>query len=81
MRHSEPASLTVFERPVFVETPSDVVAMESDRVMFRCQAEGVPLPTISWRRDGAEIPEDRYICTLNALRHGILETRNDSNYV
>uniref|UniRef100_H3A9I9 Roundabout guidance receptor 2 n=1 Tax=Latimeria chalumnae TaxID=7897 RepID=H3A9I9_LATCH len=59
-RESDPAELTVFERPTFLRRPINQVVLEEEAVEFRCQIQGDPPPTIRWKKDDADIPRGRY---------------------
>ncbi len=50
-------SLSIFiaANATIFESPPDTVADISDQVTFNCSASGVPLPTISWYRDGSPL--------------------------
>ncbi|XP_017909092.1 PREDICTED: roundabout homolog 2 isoform X4 [Capra hircus] len=59
-RDSDPAELTVFERPTFLRRPINQVVLEEEAVEFRCQVQGDPQPTVRWRKDDADLPRGRY---------------------
>ncbi|XP_045142074.1 roundabout homolog 2 isoform X6 [Echinops telfairi] len=59
-RDSDPAELTVFERPTFLRRPINQVVLEEEVVEFRCQVQGDPQPTVRWRKDDADLPRGRY---------------------
>ncbi|XP_075290070.1 roundabout homolog 2 isoform X12 [Opisthocomus hoazin] len=59
-RDSDPAELTVFERPTFLRRPINQVVLEEEAVDFRCQVQGDPTPTVRWRKDDADLPRGRY---------------------
>ncbi|XP_041067298.1 roundabout homolog 2 isoform X2 [Carcharodon carcharias] len=68
-RDSDPAELTVFERPVFIRRPINQVVLEDDAVEFRCQVQGDPQPTVRWRKDDTDVARGRYdIKEDNTLR-------------
>ncbi|GCB79756.1 hypothetical protein scyTo_0017952, partial [Scyliorhinus torazame] len=68
-RDSDPAELTVFERPVFIRRPINQVVLEDDAVEFRCQVQGDPQPTVGWRKDDTDVARGRYdIKEDNTLR-------------
>ncbi|XP_048449509.1 roundabout homolog 2-like, partial [Rhincodon typus] len=54
-RDSDPAELTVFERPIFIRRPINQVVLEDDSVEFRCQVQGDPQPTVRWRKDDTDV--------------------------
>ncbi|XP_063812402.1 roundabout homolog 2 isoform X10 [Pseudophryne corroboree] len=59
-RDSDPAELTVFERPTFLRRPINQVVLEDEPVEFRCQVQGDPQPTVRWKKDDADLPRGRY---------------------
>ncbi|XP_075053191.1 roundabout homolog 2 isoform X8 [Mixophyes fleayi] len=59
-RDSDPAELTVFERPTFLRRPINQVVLEDEAVEFRCQVQGDPQPTVRWKKDDADLPRGRY---------------------
>ncbi|XP_067897395.1 roundabout homolog 2 isoform X4 [Heterodontus francisci] len=68
-RDSDPAELTVFERPVFIRRPINQVVLEDEAVEFRCQVQGDPQPTVRWRKDDTDVARGRYdIKEDNTLR-------------
>ncbi|XP_059824986.1 roundabout homolog 2 isoform X3 [Hypanus sabinus] len=68
-RNSEPAELTVFERPTFMKRPINQVVLEDEAVEFRCQLQGDPQPTVRWRKDDTDVARGRYdIKEDNTLR-------------
>ncbi|GAB5576350.1 roundabout homolog 2 isoform X6 [Prionailurus iriomotensis] len=58
-RDSDPAELTVFERPTFLRRPINQVVLEEEAVEFRCQVQGDPQPTVRWKKDDADLPRGR----------------------
>lgn len=59
-RDSDPAELTVFERPTFLRRPINQVVLEDEPAEFRCQVQGDPQPTVRWKKDDADLPRGRY---------------------
>ncbi|XP_067849522.1 roundabout homolog 2 [Heptranchias perlo] len=59
-RDSDPAELTVFERPAFIRRPINQVVLEDEGVEFRCQVQGDPQPTVRWRKDDTDVARGRY---------------------
>nr|XP_032654965.1 roundabout homolog 2 isoform X15 [Chelonoidis abingdonii] len=59
-RDSDPAELTVFERPTFLRRPINQVVLEEEAVEFRCQVQGDPQPTVRWKKDDVDLPRGRY---------------------
>ncbi|XP_048202372.1 roundabout homolog 2 isoform X5 [Perognathus longimembris pacificus] len=59
-RDSDPAELTVFERPTFLRRPINQVVLEEEAVEFRCQVQGDPQPAVRWKKDDADLPRGRY---------------------
>ncbi|XP_014436006.2 roundabout homolog 2 isoform X15 [Pelodiscus sinensis] len=58
-RDSDPAELTVFERPTFLRRPINQVVLEEEAVEFRCQVQGDPQPTVRWKKDDVDLPRGR----------------------
>ncbi|XP_060090405.1 roundabout homolog 2 isoform X10 [Heteronotia binoei] len=59
-RDSDPAELTVFERPTFLRRPINQVVLEEETIEFRCQIQGDPQPTVRWKKDDNDLPRGRY---------------------
>ncbi|XP_074048881.1 LOW QUALITY PROTEIN: roundabout homolog 2 [Macrotis lagotis] len=59
-RDSDPAELTVFERPTFLRRPINQVILEEEAVEFRCQVQGDPPPTVRWKKDDTDLPRGRF---------------------
>lgn len=36
--------------------PSEIRAVAAEEVLLPCEAVGIPLPTISWQKEGLSIP-------------------------
>ncbi len=52
---NQTTNLTVLGyEPSFIATEKDVVALEGFNVTISCQANGIPMPKISWKREGGE---------------------------
>lgn len=50
------ARLTVLgEAPLFISTEKDVRSLEDSNVTISCQANGLPLPNITWTKDGKRL--------------------------
>jgi len=47
------------EKPRIVESPKDVVAKETQNVIFHCRATGDPTPTVIWKKLDGKIAADR----------------------
>ncbi|XP_074155880.1 roundabout homolog 2 isoform X9 [Sminthopsis crassicaudata] len=58
-RDSDPAEVTVFERPTFLRRPINQVILEEEAVEFRCQVQGDPQPTVRWKKDDTDLPRGR----------------------
>ncbi|OCT93911.1 hypothetical protein XELAEV_180115751mg, partial [Xenopus laevis] len=60
-RDSDPAELTVFERPTFLRRPINQVVLEDEAVEFRCQVQGDPQPTVRWKKDDADLQRGSWL--------------------
>ncbi|XP_051846516.1 roundabout homolog 2 [Antechinus flavipes] len=58
-RDSDPAEVTVFERPTFLRRPINQVILEEEAVEFRCQVQGDPQPTVRWKKDDTDLSRGR----------------------
>ncbi|GFO47813.1 roundabout-like protein 2, partial [Plakobranchus ocellatus] len=58
-RESDPAILTVLEKPRFLEMPNDHLAYVDQTVELKCRATGDPAPTIQWHREEGRIEYGR----------------------
>ena len=47
------------EKPFFISTDPHERTLEGKNVSISCQANGLPLPTISWTRDNLDVVSDR----------------------
>jgi hypothetical protein len=46
--------------PFFTKTPESLETVSGTSIEFDCQADGVPVPTILWRKDGQSM-RDVYV--------------------
>ena len=44
--------------PIALNIGDNVTALSNTRITIRCQASGVPIPTVTWTKDGQEIIND-----------------------
>uniref|UniRef100_UPI00398F21F7 roundabout homolog 2 isoform X4 n=1 Tax=Pristiophorus japonicus TaxID=55135 RepID=UPI00398F21F7 len=80
-RDSDPAELTVFERPTFIRRPINQVVLEEEGVEFRCQVQGDPLPTVRWRKDDIDVARGRFdIKDDNTLRIKRVSNGDEGTY-
>ncbi|XP_038047946.1 roundabout homolog 1-like isoform X2 [Patiria miniata] len=60
-RQSPPAILNVHARPSFTRPVEDrIIAAPGDNVNLLCVVEGDPTPSITWRRQDADMPQGRF---------------------
>ena len=57
--HCNHLALKVQEPPSWVLKPSDVRGIETEKVEFKCQALGTPLPKYSWVDKDGNAAEDK----------------------
>ena len=51
-----PKTLVAQDRsPITLNIGDNVTALTNTRIAIRCQASGVPIPTVTWTKDGEEI--------------------------
>ena len=51
----------ILEPPLFIVTPSNNVSVRyNNAITLNCSSGGVPLPNITWFKDGIVIPTDQY---------------------
>ncbi|KAL6255449.1 hypothetical protein P5V15_013784 [Pogonomyrmex californicus] len=55
----KPAQISI-KKPYFVVPLSNVMARAGQRVKLECEANGDPIPKLSWSHDGKPIEESRY---------------------
>jgi hypothetical protein len=56
---SNPARLSVYEKPRFLQRPEDVTSEISSRVLLACRVSGDPMPTIVWKKKEGRMPSGR----------------------
>ncbi|PIO53759.1 immunoglobulin I-set domain protein [Teladorsagia circumcincta] len=65
-RVSNPARLSVYEKPKFLQEPKDVTVDVGSSVLFDCRVSGEPQPQISWKKKNDQMPVARaYIAKDN----------------
>ena len=68
--------------PVFtVKPPGKVSAATGDTLTLNCSATGDPQPVISWKRQGAALPEGRSHLTNKVLTIRDLRKEDSGNYM
>ena len=74
--------LVVVSLPVFtVKPPGKVFAATGDTLTLNCSATGDPQPVISWKRQGAALPEGRSHRTNDGLIMRDLKEEDAGNYI
>lgn len=56
---SNPARLSVYEKPSFQQKPNDVTTDVASSVLFDCRVSGDPMPVIVWRKKDGKMPLGR----------------------
>jgi hypothetical protein len=64
---SDLASLFVQVPPLFILHPISVTNYTAGQVVLTCSVSGLPVPTITWLKDGAVVTENDNISITNAL--------------
>uniref|UniRef100_A0A914HZI1 Uncharacterized protein n=1 Tax=Globodera rostochiensis TaxID=31243 RepID=A0A914HZI1_GLORO len=59
VRVSKPAKLSVFDKPIFLAEPKNVVAELNSSAHFDCRVVGEPMPSISWKKLNGQMPLGR----------------------
>ena len=61
-RSDEPKTIEAQDRsPVTLTIGDNVTALANTSITIQCSTSGVPTPTVTWTKDGQEIPNgDRY---------------------
>ncbi|KAG8434665.1 hypothetical protein GDO86_012867 [Hymenochirus boettgeri] len=81
-RESRAAKISVMEKPVFTNKPSDVIAMFGSTVQFGCETQGDPRPKIRWSKENGELPQGRYeITSENSLRIRSITFQDTGKYI
>lgn len=77
-------SLKVKAIPYFTVEPETQNAAEEETVEFRCEATGIPEPTIKWIHNGKPIdqapPNSRRVVSKNKIIIKMLEKKDTGNY-
>lgn len=53
---SQKAQITIFTKPTFLRTPSDITARVGSNARLECSADAAPSPEISWTKNGGSFP-------------------------
>ncbi|KAL3095301.1 hypothetical protein niasHS_007400 [Heterodera schachtii] len=82
-RVSKPARLSVFDKPVFLIEPKNVVAELNLSVHFDCRVIGEPMPSISWKKLNGQMPVGRaYVAKdRGGLRIDKIQLEDAGDYV
>ncbi|KIH65702.1 immunoglobulin I-set domain protein [Ancylostoma duodenale] len=82
-RVSNPARLSVYEKPKFLQEPKDVTVDVGSSVLFDCRVSGEPQPQISWKKKNDQMPVARaYIAKDNrGLRIDRVQVSDEGDYV
>ncbi|KAM4650401.1 roundabout homolog 4 isoform 2-T2 [Discoglossus pictus] len=81
-RESKAAQISVLEKPVITNKPSDVVARSGSAVQFMCGTQGDPKPTVRWTKEHGELPHGRYeISSENTLKIQFVRTHDAGKYI
>ncbi|CAO4385088.1 unnamed protein product [Caenorhabditis nigoni] len=82
-RVSNPARLSVFEKPKFEQEPKDMTVDVGAAVLFDCRVTGDPQPQITWKRKNEPMPVTRaYIAKDNrGLRIERVQPSDEGEYV
>lgn len=82
-RVSNPARLSVYEKPKFLQEPKDVTVDVGSSVLFDCRVSGEPQPQISWKKKNDQMPVARaYIAKDNrGLRIDRVQISDEGDYV
>lgn len=80
---SNPARLSVYEKPHFLQEPHDVTAEVGSMVLFDCRVSGDPMPSISWKKRNQQMPVGRaYIAPDNrGLRIDRVQVSDEGEYM
>ena len=64
-RNNPPASQPTHRRaPYFVRTPESIEVLSGNIVELACQADGNPIPSITWRKDGHNMPSSSHVSPM-----------------
>ncbi|VDN57108.1 unnamed protein product [Dracunculus medinensis] len=80
---SNPARLSVHEKPHFLQEPRDVTAEVGSSIMFDCRVSGDPVPSITWKKRNQQMPVGRaYIAADNkGLRIDRIQPSDEGEYL
>ncbi|KAH7671532.1 Immunoglobulin I-set domain containing protein, partial [Aphelenchoides avenae] len=82
-RVSNPAKLSVYEKPRFLAEPKDTTADANSSVLFDCRVAGEPTPTVSWKKRDDQMPVGRAYITTDSrgLRIDRVQVGDEGEYV
>ncbi|XP_071806163.1 roundabout homolog 2-like isoform X3 [Asterias amurensis] len=81
-RSTDPVYLTVKAPPTFLSPLQDAVIAPGNTVIIRCEIIGDPTPTVTWTKQGSELPHDRSnIQDDNSLRIRQVSELDGGDYV
>ncbi|XP_063059338.1 roundabout homolog 1 [Engraulis encrasicolus] len=78
VRESQAARLAVLVRPVLLLRPEDVVVQVGEAAHFFCEADGDPMPRVTWSREHGVLPNGRYLVNPDASLQIHYVTEQDS---
>lgn len=56
------------EAPTFPQQPAPVSATDGDAVSFSAETFGIPLPEVTWQKDGVDLVDDARICGVSSAQ-------------
>jgi hypothetical protein len=82
LKESNPARLSVYEKPRFQRRPDDHTAEVGTDVLFDCRVTGDPMPVIVWRKKDGKMPLGRaQILESKGLRVDRVIPSDEGEYV
>ncbi|CAB3399163.1 unnamed protein product [Caenorhabditis bovis] len=82
-RVSNPARLSVYEKPKFIQEPKDTTVDAGTSVYFDCKVSGEPQPQITWKRKNDQMPVARSMIAKDnrGLRIEKVQPTDEGEYV